>query len=384
MIYVIGIALTFFLDFLLISKKNKSFADKILAAWLFVTGVHLTLFYLYFTSNSYQFPFLLGIEMPLPLLHGPFLYLYTVFATNQNSAKKGLYFLHFLPPFALYLYLIPFFLLPAETKISVFKNQGMGYESLIQIVIFLISLSGVIYIVLSLIVLKKHRQSILNQFSYIEKINFNWLKYLIYGMGILWVVILLGFSDTILFTAVTGYIFFLGYFGIKQVGVFTNLTPYLNTNIAENKLFLLDTTVLNDENIPIETPVKYLKSGLSKEISNEIHIALTAVMNNENFFKDAELSLASLANHLNVQPNYLSQVINQMEGKNFYDYINALRIEEFKKLVAQPNSQKYTLLALAYECGFNSKTSFNRHFKKLTGQSPSEFTDQLIILPIIS
>jgi AraC-like DNA-binding protein len=66
-------------------------------------------------------------------------------------------------------------------------------------------------------------------------------------------------------------------------------------------------------------------------------------------------------------------VINEREGKNFYDYINCLRIEEFKRLAAAPENRKYTLMALAEECGFNSKSSFNRYFKKVTGKAPSEF-----------
>ena len=84
-----------------------------------------------------------------------------------------------------------------------------------------------------------------------------------------------------------------------------------------------------------------------------------------------------LARRLNTHPNYLSQVINEKEGKNLYDYVNTLRIEEFIKLVSQPHNQNLTLLSLAYECGFNSKSSFNRYFKKTTGQSPSEYLKQL-------
>ncbi|MGC4021420.1 MAG: helix-turn-helix domain-containing protein [Cyclobacteriaceae bacterium] len=97
------------------------------------------------------------------------------------------------------------------------------------------------------------------------------------------------------------------------------------------------------------------------------------MMNERKFYCDNELSLTELAKLLNTQPNYLSQVINEREGKNFYDYINTLRIEEFKRLAISPDSRKFTLLALAEQCGFNSKTSFNRYFKKVTGKSPSEF-----------
>ena len=93
-------------------------------------------------------------------------------------------------------------------------------------------------------------------------------------------------------------------------------------------------------------------------------------------FKDPELTLGELAKKLSVHPNILSQVINSFENKNFYDYINNLRIEEFKKLTQQPDSKKYTLLSLAFECGFNSKTAFNRNFKKAMSMSPTEYLAQ--------
>ena len=96
-------------------------------------------------------------------------------------------------------------------------------------------------------------------------------------------------------------------------------------------------------------------------------------METEKIYTESELSLSELANRLNTLPNYLSQVINDKEGKNFYDYINMLRIDEFKRLVSRPENRKYTLLSLSYDCGFNSKSSFNKNFKKVTGQSPSEY-----------
>lgn len=100
-------------------------------------------------------------------------------------------------------------------------------------------------------------------------------------------------------------------------------------------------------------------------------------MEQEKMFTIPELTLTDLAIKLNIHPNYLSQVINDLEGLNFFNYINTLRVEEFKKLVSKPESKKYTFLSLAYECGFNSKTTFNRFFKKVTGLSPSEYVNKL-------
>ena len=112
-------------------------------------------------------------------------------------------------------------------------------------------------------------------------------------------------------------------------------------------------------------------------MAENLHSRLKKLMESEKIYTESELSLYELANRLDTLPNYLSQVINDKEGKNFYDYINMLRIDEFKRLVSRPESRKYTLLSLSFDCGFNSKSSFNKNFKKVTGQSPSEYLNQL-------
>ena len=93
----------------------------------------------------------------------------------------------------------------------------------------------------------------------------------------------------------------------------------------------------------------------------------------EAYYTESTLSLNELAQKLDISPNYLSQIINEKEGKNFFDFINAFRVAEFKRLIAIQKNQQYTLLALAYDCGFNSKSSFNRSFKKHTGLTPSQY-----------
>ena len=72
MFYLAGIIITFFLAVLLAGKNGKSQADQILTAWLILTGVHLAMFYLYLSGNYLKFPWLLGLHLPLPLVHGPF------------------------------------------------------------------------------------------------------------------------------------------------------------------------------------------------------------------------------------------------------------------------------------------------------------------------
>ena len=90
-------------------------------------------------------------------------------------------------------------------------------------------------------------------------------------------------------------------------------------------------------------------------------------------YKDPDLTLNDLADKLDVHPNYLSQVINSNENKTFYDLINEKRVEAFIQKTSDAAHQQFTLLAIALDCGFNSKASFNRNFKKFTGQTPSDY-----------
>jgi AraC-like DNA-binding protein len=74
-----------------------------------------------------------------------------------------------------------------------------------------------------------------------------------------------------------------------------------------------------------------------------------------------------------VQSHIVSQIINSEFGKNFYDFVNYYRVEECKKMLADNSYSSKTILEIAYECGFNSKSVFNNSFKKLTGKTPSDY-----------
>jgi AraC-like DNA-binding protein len=88
---------------------------------------------------------------------------------------------------------------------------------------------------------------------------------------------------------------------------------------------------------------------------------------------EPELSLANLARKLKIAPTLLSLVINTAFEKNFNDFVNAYRVEDFKNRLENADVRHLTLLGVAFDCGFNSKATFNRAFKKHTGQSPSEY-----------
>ena len=96
-------------------------------------------------------------------------------------------------------------------------------------------------------------------------------------------------------------------------------------------------------------------------------------MEEDKLFTDSDLNLQLLAQKLAISPYYLSQIINVKLHKNFFDFINRYRIDEAKKILSQPKNDHYTILSIAYEVGFNNKTSFNAAFKKHTSRTPSQF-----------
>lgn len=369
MFYIGAVALAFFLALLLLTKKNKSTADQILSAWLFLISTHLLFFY-FLETNLY--PQTLGLSLPYPLLHGPFLFLYTLAITNRLRSLP-LSLLHFIPFLVAFLYVIPFVLLPVEQKIYVFEHQGEGYEGFNLLMSIAIPCSGLFYISASAWELQKHRVAIANQFSDIEKISLRWLQYLIYWMGLIWIMVLFANDIWVYGTAVL-FILFIGVFGIRQTHIFytPDISSPANTKFASREATAGDHS--EDEPGPAEPEKrKYLKSGLGQEDALVLHARLSQLMADQKVYTRKELSLAELADVLDTHANHLSQVINEQEGKNFYDYINTLRIEEFKRMAASADNRKYTLLALAEHCGFSSKSSFNRYFKKVTGQSPSTY-----------
>lgn len=437
MLYLSGISLSIFLFLVLISKKGKTLSDKILAVWIALIGLNLFHYYLSISDTDSKHPLLLALGTPLPLLHGPLLFLYTSSLTDQFPQKRLQALFHFIPIAIIYLIFIPFYFLDHHQQTEVFLQHGKGFEIPILINLTLIYFSGIFYVIGALLLLKKHRKNILEQFSDIEKINLNWLRYLIIGLSSIWIFVFYGHDDLI-YGSVVLFVAFIGYYGIRQVGIFTSRQSNkqgVDELIVLNRINFLNPTDpdtdknsiksgsdkavpsideteaphLNNQNqlanlgadhsinLPIseekkntdgnieESPLiiatkkKYQKSGLSESEALSIHQRLTQLMTSEKTYKNPELTLVELAQTLNIHPNILSQVINTLENKNFYDYVNDKRIEEFKTIVVLPQNKKYTLLSLALACGFNSKTTFNRNFKKSSGMSPSEYLKRMNI-----
>lgn len=104
---------------------------------------------------------------------------------------------------------------------------------------------------------------------------------------------------------------------------------------------------------------------------------LIAQMESNLYYLNPELTLASLANSLDIHPNRLSKIINDGIGKSFSDFINEYRTKAVVARLKNPKYNHITLLGISFECGFNSKTTFNRVFKEMMGLTPFEYKKSL-------
>jgi adenylate cyclase len=119
--------------------------------------------------------------------------------------------------------------------------------------------------------------------------------------------------------------------------------------------------------------IKKKKALLDNDAVTTYSTKLLSHINEKEPYLNPDLSLRLLADQINIHPNQLSWLLNENLGKNFSEFINHYRIEAFKKLAKNPENSNITMMGLAYDSGFNSKTVFNTYFKKETGLTPKQF-----------
>lgn len=371
--YFIGITIAVFLSLLLLAKREKSSADWILMSWLGLVSIHILIFYIETFGIGYQYPHLLGLSLPLPVLHGAMLFLYVSKLTQSRLRVLKHPLIHLLPSLTMALLAIPFYILSGPEKVFVFENGGQGFEWYGLVQMIFIPTLGLGYVIWSLILIFRHRSRIQEEFSNTDRKNLHWLQYLSIGTGLIWLLTVF-FYDEIIFLGAVGFVLFIGFFGINQVPIFSAVIE----EKAEKGDGLGGSRKEGEREeakqiMRVEPVERYAKSGLKEAESIRIFEDLNNLMEQETLFRKNSLTLTELASRLGTHPNYLSQVINAIEGKNFHQYINTLRVKDFISQAAQPESRNFTLFALALECGFNSKSTFNKYFKEYTGQTPSAY-----------
>jgi AraC-like DNA-binding protein len=122
---------------------------------------------------------------------------------------------------------------------------------------------------------------------------------------------------------------------------------------------------------------KYQTSDLSNDLKKQYREKILSYMASEKPYLEPSLTLLCLSEQLTIPVRHMSQIINESFNKNFCDFINSYRVEESKKLLSKSPNGQWTILGIAYEVGFNAKSTFNTAFKKHTGKTPKEFKNSI-------
>ncbi|MFZ9003937.1 MAG: helix-turn-helix domain-containing protein [Robiginitalea sp.] len=349
----------FFISFFLFfSKKKGSRLSNFLLAFFFLSlGSGLLDYYLlisgYFEVNTQYALFLNS----LVILHAPLLLLYTQSLTTKNFRLKLIHLLHALPFLVALLLLFLFYYNQSpEMQKGVLEDVKRGKD----LSTILISVFGFVYELSYLLAIRvrirNYREAIVQQFSNLDKINLNWLNFLVNVFIISVLASTLGniLRHSQLVRLDQGAII------LGLVGLLFFISSVLLKGLHQNEIFL-GAQRGSPNNVP--------SSEENKSLLNKLNIH---IRDNKPYL-NAELTLNDLASQLEVSARQLSTLINAELGKSFFDLINTYRIEEAKRILRESKDSKLTVLEVMYEVGFNSKSSFNTAFKKYTGSTPTAY-----------
>ena len=359
-IYYIGAAQSIFAAILLYTKRPKTTADKILVAWFLIIGGSMlnTIFNRNFGVKLYE-------GASLAFTYGPFIYLYVKYVISNYSKFRLKDCLHFFPAFFFFisLYFTNF------TRYNYYVNDTLERINLYAIT-FLLLIIYYNYMIIKL--LNRHNKNIKNNLSFSsDKINLNWLRYLS-----------ITFTSTFVLTISLGIIQTQGNEkytnpGFILTGGFTFIA-YLFCYFASKQPQIFNIAKTLEDNIKISTKhEKYERSGLKEDDIQQYLNKIIDHTETQKLYLKGDLTIQDLSESTHIPKHYITQILNEKLNKNFYTFINEYRVNSVKETFENPESEKLTLLAIAYDCGFNSKSSFNNIFKKFTGVTPSQYKKSL-------
>lgn len=336
--------------------------------------------------------FMFYMPMNHTLLMGPVIFMYIRTLLNPGFKFSKLDRWHFVPGIAYIIWTI----IVAVTDLLVLKRYYLmdgqndpDFDTWYQAIGFF---SLLFYLVLSLRYYLMYRAFIVQELSFADNLQFKWVRnfliacFLYFFSTVLLDILRLigvniGYQDTwwyyLLFAFIFYYIAISGYANsIEQKKNFEldflrYQMPSLIGGIVSNNEAVneeeasFEVLQTAEDQEPTESTDSFIPSIWKEKVAHAIAV--------EKMYRNPELTLTDLANQLGTNPSILSKIINRSFGKNFNDFVNEYRVLEVKEKLANPNNAHLTIMSLAYDAGFNSKATFNRAFKKFTGDSPKSY-----------
>ncbi len=380
---------------LLTIQDNNQKANQLLILLICIT----TLALLSRVSTDYRevfqtFPKLILLPELVLFLYAPIFYFYIQsLLTIQNDFPKK--WIHFIPFFLILLLYIPYFLMDKQRFIDKIVDRDMS-GVFAAVGAFALLVNGYYWFICRQVI-DKYKKQYSHTHSFEQ--NLQYLNTVIFIKGLclgVWVFTCLGViagkileinTLTLVERSTDGIWlvfsiipYFMGYFAMQQPEIFRlpqqvvffKPVESIKTTVSSDNIISELDNVTNQQVLIPQNEVT-IENFEQDENLQHLKEKIDTFMKNHKPYINPKLTLNEMADGLEMNAYILSKIINDGFNKNFFDFINSYRIEEFKQLLQSPKYQNYTLLSVAFEVGFNSKTAFNRSFKKLTNITPSEY-----------
>lgn len=336
-------------------KQANRTATRLLAAFMMLSAISIGGSLLHSTKYIFVYPHLTQIASPFHFLFGPIILLYIRVATSRESRLRKKELLHLIPFGLCAAYYLPLYLQSRAAKLDYLTTAFQNYPPTEwRIRGLLLFFQFLPYLVLTLSIFLAHARKT-KSVPGVGRLNLLWLRtfivmiLIICGAGLFRLVfdfrmetmLLVPFCFSIM-------VYVAGYMALKHP----------------------EALIGGNESPPSK---KYEKSSLTPERAEAYLKRLLQVMETDNPYRDGDLTLQKLAERLAIPVNHLSQIINEQLGQTFIEFISSYRVKEAQKMLVDPAKKHYTVIAIAEEVGFNSKSAFNAVFKKQVSMTPSEY-----------
>jgi len=279
--------------------------------------------------------------------------------------------------------MLPVLLLSGAEKLAFFQRLPQGdAPTLVRLVDPLKLVSGLAYSAATIIFLRRHQVRVKDSYSSLEGVNLSWLLRLTAAAAAIWGLAtvlhmlrgvdhpLVKRGDDLVALALAIMVYGIGYLALRQPEIFSFAPEAIPAGPQP--------AAPPPASIPVdEVSPRYQRSGLTDREASALKAALLTAMDTKRPWQGSDLTLDDLARRLETTPHKLSEVLSTQLDQTFYDFVNGYRVRDVQRRIAADEAGRLTLLALALDAGFASKSTFNLAFKKHTGLTPSEYRNSL-------
>lgn len=361
-LFIVSIAQGFFLISLILLKRPKNVtASSLIIAMLLIMVLTNFGYLVSRTALIHTIPFFFLVPFGMILLFGPLLYLYAKSILDSTFVWKPVYWLHFIPYAIQLLFNLPLY--TAEKKFwdsfnADFLSGRLPMRSFEKVAYAVQDIHLLIYLIIIFLWINRSRKKLGNaQFIISISSRITWIKQLSICLAIFLVTV------------------FGLYLSVVANGFYLPVTNYIYTLVVSAVIyFIAYKMILKPDLIILDFSKKYRSHKVfDNNEGNDLVKKVKVQLEDHKIYTNPELKLADVAELVGLPQHQLSKLINEKFGKSFNDLINEYRVQEFINRINEPEFRNLSVFGIALDVGFNTKSSFNSTFKKITGKTPSEF-----------